>query len=141
MNKNIIFKYSLFHNSFCLFLKSFFPIEIIPQNNIIYFPKLLTHLSLCHNHILYHLATLSSRLSECSLFVFFPVTCIPVHPQSSTAISPVIRFLYSTTGSSRSDQVITYTKFKKKSKMNLLTKIKNKKKTTNFYTKICLLFA
>lgn len=39
--------------------------------------------------------------------VFFPVTCIPVHRQSSTAIWPVIPYLYSTMASSRLDQVIT----------------------------------
>lgn len=33
--------------------------------------------------------------------VFFPVTCIPVRHQSSTAISPVIPYLYSTMDSSR----------------------------------------
>lgn len=37
--------------------------------------------------------------------VFFPVTCIPVHRQSSTAISPVIPYLYSTMDSSKQDQV------------------------------------
>lgn len=51
--------------------------------------------------------------------VFFPATCIPARHRSSTAIWPVIPYLYSTMASSRSAQVIPYNHNKKKIIYNL----------------------